>query len=71
METQNKSKVARISIEDVKKHMNEVVFVDARSVIARSRNPLQVPRAIHVPAKDLDKASKSLPKKRTLVTYCT
>ncbi len=71
MENQNKSRIARISIEDVKKHMNDFVFVDARSVTARSRNPLQVPGAIHVPAKDLDEASKGLPKKRTLVTYCT
>lgn len=71
METQNKSKVPRISIEDVKKHMNEFAFIDARSVTARSRNPLQIPGAIHVPAQDIDKASKNLPKKRTLVTYCT
>ncbi len=71
METQNTSKIARIGIEDIKKHMDEFVFVDARSVIARSRNPLQIPGAIHVPAKDVDKASKDLPKKRTLVTYCT
>ncbi len=71
METQNKSKVARIGIDDVKKHMNQFVFVDARSTTARSRNPLQVPGAIHLAAKDLDKASKNLPKKRTLVTYCT
>lgn len=71
METRTRTKIPRISIEDVKKRMNEVVFVDARSATALSRNPLQVPDAIHAPIKDLDKAVKSLPRKRTIVTYCT
>ena len=71
METQARAKIPRISIEDVKKRMNEIVFVDARSAIALSRNPIQVPGAIHAPIKDLDKAVKRLPRKQTIVTYCT
>ncbi len=71
MSHQPKGNVARISIDDVKKRMDEVVFVDARSVTALSRNPLQVPGAIHVPAKEVANALKHLPRNRTLVTYCT
>ncbi len=71
METRTRTKVPRISLDDVKRRMNEIVFVDARSATALSRNPLQVPGAIHVPIKDIDKAVKSVPPKRTIVTYCT
>lgn len=71
MEPRPRTKIPRISIEDVKKRMNEIVFVDARSATALSRNPLQVPGAIHAPVKDMDKAVKSLSRKQTIVTYCT
>ncbi len=71
METQTRTKIPRISLDDVKRRMNEIVFVDARSATALSRNPLQIPAAIHAPIKDIDKAVKSVPPKRTIVTYCT
>ncbi len=71
MPTASKAKISRISIDDAKKRMDEVVFVDARSATALSRNPLQVPGAIHVPAKEAASALKHLPHHRTLVTYCT
>jgi rhodanese-related sulfurtransferase len=51
--------------------MNEIVFVDARSATALARNPLQIPGAIRAPIKDIDKAVKSVPSKRIVVTYCT
>ncbi len=66
-----KQKISRISIDDVKKRLDEVVFVDARSATALSRNPMQVPGAIHVPAKDIANGLKRLPRNKTLVTYCT
>ena len=71
MPTATKEKISRISIEDVKKRMDDVVFVDARSATALSRNPVQVRGAIHVPAKEVVDALKRLPHDRTLVTYCT
>ncbi len=71
MPTAAKVKISRITIEDVKKRMDEVVFVDARSNTALSRNRLQVSGAIHVPAKEVGNALKRLPRHRTLVTYCT
>lgn len=63
--------IRRIGLEEVQKRRKDLVFVDARSTTALSRNPLQVPGAIHAPIKGLDKALKRLPRKRTLVTYCT
>lgn len=71
METRTRTKVPRISLDDVKRRMDEIVFVDARSATALSRNPLQVPGAIHVPIKDIDNAVKGVPPKRAIVTYCT
>ena len=63
--------VTRMSLDEVRHRMNELVFVDARSATALSRNPWQIPGAIHVPVKQLETAIKSLPRKRTLITYCT
>ena len=71
MPDQNKQKVSRIGIDDVKKRMDVIVFVDARSATALSRNPLQVPGAIHLPAKEVENGRERLPHNRTLVTYCT
>ncbi len=71
MPTEVKQKISRISIEDAKRRMDEVVFVDARSAIALSRNPLQVPGAIHLPVKELANGLNRVPHNRTLVTYCT
>ena len=63
--------VTRMSLDEVRHRMNELVFVDARSATALSRNPWQIPGAIHVPVKQLESAIESLPRKRTLITYCT
>lgn len=71
MANQIKTQIRRISIEEAKQQMKDVVFVDARSATALSRNPLQVPGAIHVPAKEVQKGVKRLPRNRTLVIYCT
>ncbi len=71
MPTEVKQKITRMSIEDAKKRIDEVVFVDARSATALSRNPLQVPGAIHLPVKELAAGLNRLPRNRTLVTYCT
>jgi rhodanese-related sulfurtransferase len=63
--------INRISIDDVKRRSEELVFVDARSATSLRRDPTQVPGAIHVPVKELDQRIKLLPRDRTLVTYCT
>ncbi len=71
MTTESKAQVRRISLDDAKQQMKDVIFVDTRSATALKRNPLQVPGAIHVPLKELDMRAKQLPRDRTLVTYCT
>ena len=71
MSSQQKTPVRRISLEDAKRQMEDVVFVDVRSATALKRNPQQVPSALHVPLKELDERVKRLPRDRTLVTYCT
>ena len=71
MAVQTPAQVTRMSIEEVRRRMNELVFVDARSVTALKRNPLQIPGAVHVPVKQFETAINPLPRKRTLVTYCT
>lgn len=71
MATQTKTPIRRISVDEVRQGKKQVVFVDARSATALTRNPLQVPGAIHVPVKELEKSLKQLPRNRTLVTYCT
>lgn len=71
MSSQQKMPVRRISLEDAKHQMEDVVFVDVRSATALKRNPQQVPSALHVPLKELDDQAKRLPRDRTLVTYCT
>jgi rhodanese-related sulfurtransferase len=69
--TRTSTQIRRISIDEVRSRIKDVVFVDARSATALSRNPLQVPGAVHVPAKEVKKGLTRLPRNRTLVTYCT
>jgi rhodanese-related sulfurtransferase len=71
MATPKKTSLRRIRIDEVLQRKQQVVFVDARSATALARNPLQVPGAIHLPAKDVGESLKQLPRNRALVTYCT
>ncbi len=68
---ESKQKINRISIDDAKKRMKEVVFVDARGSAAMSRNPLQLPNAIHLAPKELGNGLSRVSRKQTIVTYCT
>ncbi len=71
MATQTKPKIRRIILDEVRKRMKKMIFVDARSATALSRNPLQVRGAIHISAKDGSCELSRLPHDRTIVTYCT
>ena len=71
MATQNKIQISRIDIDEVKRRAGKIVFIDARSATSLGRDPTQVPGAIHVPVKELDRCVKLLPRDRTMVTYCT
>jgi len=71
MAIQTKTQIHRISIDEVRRRIKQLVFVDARSATSLNRNRLQVSGAIHVPVKTLEEELKQLPRNRTLVTYCT
>ncbi len=71
MATRTRTPIRRIGIDQVRARRKHFVFVDARSATALSRNPLQVPGAVHVPVKEVKTGLKRLPRNRTLVTYCT
>ncbi len=71
MTTETQTKIQRISLEDARKRMKDIIFVDARSATALSRNPLQVRNAVHVPANNASREPIRLPHDRTIVTYCT
>lgn len=71
MRTERKTQINRIGIDEVKRRKKELLFVDARSETSIKRNPTQVPGAIHVPVKELERRVKLLPRNRPLVTYCT
>jgi rhodanese-related sulfurtransferase len=71
MAAQKKAQISRIDISDLKQRRQDITFVDARSATSLKRNPTQVPGAIHVPVRELDRRVKLLPRDRTLVTYCT
>lgn len=71
MATRTKPLVKRIGTDEIREQLKQLVFVDARSATALTRNPQQVPGAVHVPIKQLEEKLKKLPRNRTLVTYCT
>lgn len=71
MATQTKPKIRRISLDEARTRLKDLIFVDARSTTALSRNPLQVRGAIHVPVKDVSAGMERLPHDRAIVTYCT
>lgn len=64
-------KIKRISLAEIQGHMKEFAFVDARSPTALSRNPSQVPGAVHFAAKDMARPPRDLSRNRPIVTYCT
>jgi rhodanese-related sulfurtransferase len=71
MATQTKTQISRIKVEDLRRRMKELVFVDARSATALKKIPQEIPKAIHVPIKQFEENLRKLPHDRTLITYCT
>ncbi len=71
MASHNRDQVTRIDLNEIMRRTRDMVFVDARSATSLKRNPTQIPGAIHVPIKELDRAVEELPRNRELVTYCT
>ena len=64
----------RIGIDELRKRMQageDIVFIDTRNPQARAQSDVMLPKAIRVPADDLDEHIYEIPKERTIVGYCT
>ena len=64
----------RIGIDEVRKRMEageDIVFVDTRNPQAWAQSDVMLPKAIRIPADDLDKHLSEIPKDKMIVAYCT
>ena len=64
----------RISVDDVRRRMQageDFVFVDTRNPQAWAESDVTLPNAIRIPADDFEKYLNSIPKDKSVVTYCT
>lgn len=64
----------RIGIDELRKRMEageDIVFIDTRNSQAWAQSDVMLPKAIRVPADELDKHLSEIPKDRTIVAYCT
>jgi len=64
----------RIGIDELKKRMQageDIVFIDTRNPQAWAQSDVMLPRAIRVPANDLDEHVYEIRKDGTIVAYCT
>lgn len=64
----------RISKEDIKHRMDsgeEIVFIDVRNPGPWERTARKIKGAIRIALNELDKRIESIPKEKSVVTYCT
>jgi rhodanese-related sulfurtransferase len=64
----------RIGIDEVRKRVEageDIVFVDTRNPQAWAQSDVMLPKAIRIPADDLDKHLSAIPKDKMIVAYCT
>jgi rhodanese-related sulfurtransferase len=64
----------RIGIDEVRKRMEageDIVFVDTRNPQAWAQSDVTLPKAIRIPADDLDKHLSAIPKDKMIIAYCT
>jgi len=69
-----KDGVSRVSIQDLKAKMeltDGVLIIDVRSGDDYARSKHKIKGAVRISIVDLAEKSKSLPKDREIVTYCT
>ena len=66
--------VTRVTVDELKERMargEEFAFVDTRNPTAWGEADKKLPRAIRVPADEVEKHLDEVPKDRTVITYCT
>ena len=64
----------RIGIDEVRKRVEageDIVFVDTRNPQAWAQSDVMLPKAIRIPADDIDKRLSQIPKDKMIVAYCT
>jgi rhodanese-related sulfurtransferase len=63
-----------ISPHEVKVRMDRgepLVFIDARNAEAWRESQIKLPGAVRVPADDVDRHVREIPRGRPVITYCT
>lgn len=64
----------RLTVDEVKERMDrgeQFVFVDTRNPKAWAEAETKLPRAIRVPADEVEAHLGEIPKDRVVITYCT
>lgn len=65
---------SKLTLEEVKQRMDRgdpLVFVDARNPQAWREAKTMLPGAVRVPADEVAEHLDSIPRDRTVITYCT
>ena len=64
----------RVTAEEVKERMDRgepLVLIDARNPQAWGGAGMKLPGAIRVPADEVERHLKEIPRERAVITYCT
>jgi len=64
----------RVTVDEVKQRLDRgesFTFVDTRNPKAWAEAPTKLPKAIRVPAEEVEQHLNEIPHDRTVITYCT
>ena len=64
----------RITVDEIGQRLDrgeQFAFVDTRNPKAWAESNSKLPRAIRVPAEELEEHVSEIPRDRTVITYCT
>ena len=64
----------RITIDEAKERIDRgepLVFIDSRNSEAWAKASARLPGAVRVPANEIERHLKEIPRDRAIVTYCT
>ena len=64
----------RVTVDEVKQRLDRgesFTFIDTRNPKAWAEAPTKLPKAIRVPAEEVEQHLNEIPHDRTVITYCT
>ena len=64
----------RVTVDEVKQRMDrgeEFTFIDTRNPKAWAEAETKLPRAIRIPAEEVELHLDEIPRGRSVITYCT